>query len=221
VATDERTRLTRRAVVEQALALADADGLDAVTFRRLADQLNVTPMALYWHVKNKDELLTAMADQLLSEVTPDRDPDQPWQVQLRAMVTALAGVLSDHPCAPALLATADKTDAQNFIRATDTALGLLDRAGFTMREGFLIAEHLLHSVVGLVDRQPGCAPGMSQEQADELRRQHRLGLLALPPNLFPNVVRYAGEDAFDRDEYFRFSVDLLLAGIEAIAERRR
>ena len=52
--------LTRESVIEVALTLADADGLDSVTIRRLAQHFSVTPMALYWHVKNKDELLQAM-----------------------------------------------------------------------------------------------------------------------------------------------------------------
>ena len=50
-------RLSREALVEAAMALADREGLDALTIRRLAGEIGVTPMALYWHVKDKDELL--------------------------------------------------------------------------------------------------------------------------------------------------------------------
>lgn len=220
VVAAERSRLTRQAVVGQALALADAEGLDAVTVRRLAERLGVTPMALYWHVKNKDELFTAMADALLTEVTPQRDPSQPWQLQLRAMVTALLGVMRAHPCAPALLATADKVRAASFTRATDTALDLLSKAGFTLQEGFLIASQVLHDVIGLVDRQPVCAPGDTDRQAAELRRQHRLAMQALPIDRYPCVVAYAACEDLDPDEYFEFGVDLLMAGVEAMAARR-
>ena len=212
--------MTRHVVVERALALGDAEGLEAVTIRRLAEQLGVTPMALYWHVKNKDELLTAMADQLLAEVTPQRDPGQPWQVQLRAMVAALIRVIRAHPCAPALLATADKVHATSFARATDTALALLRQAGFSLQEGFLIASHLLHDVIGLVAGQPGCAPGMTQQQTDELRRRHRLAMQALPIDEYPMVVEYAATEQLDAEPYFEFGLDLLMAGVEAMAERR-
>ena len=58
--------LTREAVVEVALDVADTEGLDKVTVRRLAQHFGVTPMALYWHVKNKDELLEAMGDQVFA-----------------------------------------------------------------------------------------------------------------------------------------------------------
>ena len=53
----ERPRLTRAAVVDRALALVDKSGLDALTIRKLATELGVTPMALYWHFRGKDELL--------------------------------------------------------------------------------------------------------------------------------------------------------------------
>src|SRR5215472_898193 len=64
----ERTRLTRAAVVDRALRLADADGLEALTIRKLAAELGVTPMALYWHFRSKDELLEGLAERVWSEI---------------------------------------------------------------------------------------------------------------------------------------------------------
>jgi TetR/AcrR family tetracycline transcriptional repressor len=64
--------LTRDAVVEVALTMADAGGLDTLTIRRLATHFGVTPMALYWHVKNKDELLDAMGDAVFAAVSCSR-----------------------------------------------------------------------------------------------------------------------------------------------------
>src|SRR3954466_2139615 len=98
-----RPRLSRDAIIASAVSLADAEGLEAVTIRRLAQELGVTPMALYWHFKNKDELLLGITDHALSTVKATRDPSDPWPVQLRAMVEALVGVMRDHPCLPALL----------------------------------------------------------------------------------------------------------------------
>lgn len=155
----ERIWLTRHTVVAQALALADREGLEAVTIRRLADQLMVTPMGMYWHVKDRDELLTAMSEQLLAEVIPAGDPEQPWHERLRAMVVALLDVLRAHPCAPDVLGgvdtgTADEDAADGFSRVTEAAAELLSRAGFTPLEASLIASQLLHGVMGLMARQP-------------------------------------------------------------------
>ncbi|HET8642905.1 MAG TPA: TetR family transcriptional regulator [Pseudonocardiaceae bacterium] len=194
--------MTRHTVVAQALALADREGLEAVTIRRLADQLVVTPMGMYWHVKDRDELLTAMSEQLLAEVVPAGDPERPWHERLRAMVVALLDVLRAHPCAPAVLGsldtgsvdtgsvetgsldtgTADEDAADGFSRVTEAAAELLSRAGFTPLEASLIASQLLHGVMGLMARQP------------------------------------AGD--LDAESYFDFGVDLLLSGVEAVAMRR-
>ena len=64
----ERTRLTRAVVVDRALQLADADGLEALTIRKLATDLGVTPMALYWHFRSKDELLDGLTERLWGEM---------------------------------------------------------------------------------------------------------------------------------------------------------
>src|SRR5512135_623562 len=69
----DRARLSKQAVVQRALALADAEGLDALTIRRLATELGVTPMALYWHFRNKEELLAGLADQVWGELDTDVD----------------------------------------------------------------------------------------------------------------------------------------------------
>src|SRR5947209_8137162 len=92
-----RSDLSRTAIVERALEIADAESLDAVTIRRLGQEFGVTPMALYWHVKNKDELLDAMGDRLYESMEYDAGPDAPWSEQLRAVVRALVEALRRHP----------------------------------------------------------------------------------------------------------------------------
>ena len=64
-------------IVELAIRHADAGGLEHVSMRRLAGELSVTPMALYWHFANRDALLEAMAEQVAGEVAHDDDPDAP------------------------------------------------------------------------------------------------------------------------------------------------
>src|SRR5262245_39155038 len=181
-------RLTRTTVVGRAIEIADTEGLEAVTIRRLAQLLGVTPMALYWHYKNKDELLVGMADHLLRGVTPEFVPGAPWNVRLRAMVTALTQVMRRHPAMTALLPVIQKHEVDSFQVATDTALGLLSQAGFELDEGFLISSHLLHGVIALVDGEPGCPRGFTSEQEVEWRRQKRLHLESMPVDRFPRMV---------------------------------
>ena len=95
--TPGRTTLTPQTVVEGALALADAEGLEAVTIRGLAKELGVTPMALYWHFRSKDELLDGMAARIFEEIDPSVDASATWQAQLRAMLGSMLGVLRAYP----------------------------------------------------------------------------------------------------------------------------
>src|ERR1700751_6372289 len=78
----ERARLSKRAVGDRALKLADTDGLDALTIRKLAQDLGVTPMALYWHFRSKDDLLEGMAGQVWGEIGVHVGPSVPWWARL-------------------------------------------------------------------------------------------------------------------------------------------
>src|SRR5579862_2663509 len=72
----ERGRLSKRAVVDRALKLADAAGLDALTIRKLAQDLGVTPMALYWHFRSKEDLLEGMAERVWEEIDVHRSEER-------------------------------------------------------------------------------------------------------------------------------------------------
>jgi AcrR family transcriptional regulator len=201
------------------LKLADAEGLDAVTIRRLAQDLGVTPMALYWHFKNKDELLVGLVDHAFAAVSATPIGADPWQQQLRAMVESLVSVMREHASLSDLLFAVDKQTVASFIRATDHALELLTRGGFSLEEGYWVASYLLHSCIGLVAAQPGCPVGIAIAEAAEWRRQKRLALETLPQDQFPQLVAYARtlETEPDVDRYFRFGVDLLIGAVEAQA----
>ncbi|GAA4581612.1 TetR/AcrR family transcriptional regulator C-terminal domain-containing protein [Planotetraspora phitsanulokensis] len=215
-------KLTRLTVIEKALELADAEGLEAVTIRRLAHELGVSPMALYWHFKNKELLLHGVADHVLAEVTPAFDPGASWSARLRAMVEALVRVLRRHPSMVGVFPGIDKEHVSSFTVATETALGLLAQAGFTLEEGYLISSHLLHGVLALVGDEPGCPRSLTASEAVEWRRQKRLSLESLPSDRYPHMVAFGKsfEAEPDVEHYYAFGVDLLLSGIEAMAAQR-
>ena len=214
-------RLSRATVAEHALKLADAEGLDSVTIRRLAQELGVTPMALYWHFKNKDELLLGITDHVMAGVKATRDPADPWRNQVRAMVETLVAVMRAHPCLPALFQAVDKEQTTSFNRATNDALELLTRAGFDLDESHWIASYLMQGSIGLVAAQPGCPTRMTPAEAAEWRRQKRLNLEKLPPDEYGMVVKFARtlEDEPDIERYYAFGIDLLMAAVEATAAR--
>jgi AcrR family transcriptional regulator len=121
-------RLDREQVVSAALALADEAGLDAVSLRRVADRLGVTPMALYRHVASKDDLLDAMADRLYGELDLPA-PGDPWWDTLAGLARSTRETLLARPWSVPLFA---RPLAGSHGQALDEALrGALFDAGFS------------------------------------------------------------------------------------------
>jgi TetR/AcrR family tetracycline transcriptional repressor len=204
-------------VVGRALALADAEGLDALTIRRLAADLDVTPMALYWHFRDKDELIDALAEHLFRSVRlPDAEPEG-WAEQLRASLAALVEALRPHP-AVAGLARARILSGHAGLALAERALSLLDEAGFSTEEAAEIGSYLVAAVVTLVTAEPGAGHGPDPDVRDDAVRAQRAGLLSLSPHDYPHVV--ASADALaactDDDAYFARGLDLLVAGVQGL-----
>src|SRR5262249_8295687 len=151
-----RARLSKAAVVDRALALADASGLDALTIRKLATELGVTPMALYWHFRGKDELLEGLAERVWSEIDiAGIDRAAPWTDQLRGLLVSLLTVLRAHPAAAQLLASSEKLNNEPALNATEVTLDILRTAGFSPLDASAIARSALWTGLMLVMSEPG------------------------------------------------------------------
>jgi TetR/AcrR family tetracycline transcriptional repressor len=218
-----RVTLTPQRVVAGALALAEAEGLGAVTIRRLAKELGVTPMALYWHFRSKDELLDGMAASIFEEVDLSVvDASAAWQEQLRALLGSMLGALRAHPSS-AILLSRRTASSEGSLRATEVVLEILRRGGFSPAEATQIARHAVSTVVNLVSGEPGVVAREESGKVIDARRRARLFLESLPPERYPRLVEAARplSEGVDPEVYFAFGLDLLLAGIEAMAARKR
>jgi len=217
----ERSRLSKAAVVERGLALADADGLDAVTIRRLATELGVTPMALYWHFRSKEDLLTALADRVWEEIDTKLDPDAGWPEQLRCLLESLVRVLRSHPGASQLLLAGEKRSSEAAMIATETALEVLNRGGFDPERAAAIARSALFTGIALVMSEPGFEPGLTDAERAEQSRQSRVRLALLPPDRFPRLVEAAGPltSCDNPDFHYQLGIDMFIAGVRALAPR--
>ncbi|WP_250575437.1 TetR/AcrR family transcriptional regulator [Nonomuraea sediminis] len=215
-------KLTAEAIVERALEIGDAEGLDAVTIRRLATELGVTPMALYWHFKNKEQLLVGMADHLVDGFAAKPADERSWQEQLRDLVEGLIRTLRSYPCAKNVLEQVDQTEVPSFLKVWDQALGLARTAGFSTEESCLISKYLLQSAIAIADAPVHLRPGRTPDEVQEIVRVKRLGLQSLPVDRYPHLVEMAGPmvEGMDPDFYDSFGVDLVLSGIEALARSR-
>jgi AcrR family transcriptional regulator len=202
--------------------LADAEGLDAVTIRRLAQELGVTPMALYWHFSDKDALLTAVSARLWDDaaaILDAGDEADGWD-EMRRITSALVEALRAHPGCAALAPLAVLAGPSG-LDLTEKALGLLFDLGVEGEQAAELAHFLLSTVVTLVDSRPGGELG--QEDADEHLRQKRLALASLPPDRYPRVTAIAGflVDCPDTDGYFAHGVDFVVGGVRQQVETAR
>ena len=140
-------RLDLDLIVDDAAALADDDGLGAVTLRRLADRLGVTPMALYRYVAGKESLLDALADRLYGELDrPSGGGD--WWDELAELARSTRRVLLAHPWAAPLFA---RPLAGPHAQALDEAMrSAFLRAGFSSADARELHDQLSNMLFGLV-----------------------------------------------------------------------
>ncbi len=209
----------REALIDRALEIADTDGLDAVTIRRLAQEFSVTPMALYWHVKNKDELLAAMGDRLFDGLDLSSVPESlPWLDQLSGILTALVAAMRRHPGSVELGAHQLLQNEPGRV-LSERFLELLRRAGFSVRERSVLAHSALRTAMSLIMTQPGAELDAPSVERDAIVSRKRAQLSALPPASYPNLVECSDElvDCDDEDEYYTDGIALYIAGVRGRA----
>jgi len=221
----KRRGLTRQLIVERALQIGDADGLEAVSVRRLASELDVTPMALYRHVKDKQDLINAMYEAVVDgfDLKAGIRPSMKWTSQLRrSLMNVIA--LHERPVAMPLAIAYSGTGSPSIWRLYDDGLAILLQAGFTRREAVVLNRILTTLVAGYITlfRQ---APPPDANELMLARKQFELVLLGLSRAEYPNLRDSARElvDAqfCEPQQLLKEVVDLMVAGVEARLERKR
>ncbi|MDI9834969.1 TetR/AcrR family transcriptional regulator [Streptomyces sp. KAU_LT] len=219
-AAPRQERLSREVIADSAIALADVEGLEAVTIRRLAKQHNVTPTALYWHFKEKDQLLDGMAERLFANVELPPEDSSPWAQQLSAVLAAFLAALRPHPAVAPLLSSR--------VLASPAGLALTERTLSLLRLGNLPADrtaevggYLLSAVIALVTAEPGREHPSDEEAREDAVRAKRASLTALSPRRYPTVVWCADAlaDCVSPDEYYAFNLDMLVGGVTSMTHR--
>jgi AcrR family transcriptional regulator len=217
-ADDElRAPLTRARVLDAAVAVADADGLGALTIRSLATALGVKPMAIYHHVANKDEILDGIVDVVFSEIELPR-VGPPWRPEIRRRATSARHVLRRHPWAGGLLET--RTDPGPATLASHEAvLATLRTGGFPVplaAQAFAILDSYVYGFVVQEATLPFDGADAIAEVTTGIMEQFADGA-------YPYLVEMATEHvlrpgyAFGND--FEFGLDLILDGLERAMER--
>ncbi len=155
--------LDRDAILAAATAVADADGIAAVTMRSVAASLGYKPMALYRHTAGKDDLLDGMVDAVLAQVaTPD--PTGGWRAELRRRAVSARAVLFRHPWALGLMESR-VSPGPAALRHHDAVLGVLREAGFSLpaaARAYTVVDAYVYGFV-LQESAVPAAPGVREQ----------------------------------------------------------
>jgi AcrR family transcriptional regulator len=215
--TDVRSPLTRDQIVDAAIHLLDGEGLDAVSMRRLGSELGAGATSLYWHVRNKDELLDLMVDRIIGEVVEEIAPADTWRAELEEAARALRRVLLRHRHIAPVLGTRP-TFGPRAVEAVEWLIGRARAGGAEPRTALLVAQTVLNWATGFTVFECRDPLGVEATEADrrafvnELRRF----VAALPAERFPNTLATLDVAAsITPDEQFEFGLQRLMNGIEA------
>ena len=226
-----RPSLTREAVVARALEIGTAEGLEAVSLRRLAQELGVTPMALYRHVRDKQDLVNAMTEAVLEgiDTTAGYRPGMTWTERMRLAIDNYKDQIVARPLALPLSIAYDGDGPPAFWKVLEDLLDILLDAGFGRREAIVLIRMISNLLAGyLLLMQQGAPPDalrLDPHRIDLMRRRMVLAQLSLPRDEFPNLVDSAEDTAevwlADPNRWWGNTVDLIMFGLEGLLERSR
>jgi AcrR family transcriptional regulator len=208
----ETVRLDRGRILEAAERIVGSEGVRALTMRRIGSELGADPTAVYRHFRNKEALLTCLAERLFA-TEPELNPDDPWQKQLRDHIRHAFERYRAHPDLGILLAR-QPDDLRPLVRLVEQSLDLLvNGAGLSLEQASHFSHMLENHVVGcglffaISDYRD---PVITDRVA--MRRAYAL----LPADEFPLASQAAPFMFPDPDDMFELTTALLIKEIERV-----
>ncbi|MEV0431514.1 TetR/AcrR family transcriptional regulator C-terminal domain-containing protein [Micromonospora sp. NPDC050495] len=204
----QRAGITRQAILQAALRLADREGLAALSMRRLGAELGVEAMTLYHHVPNKNALLDGMVEHVASEANPPSFGNSSWREELRDYAHSLLAALSAHPNVVPLFMSQPAVTPQN-LRTMEAALETLCAAGFEPRRALDVVYSLTEFVLGHAAIQVGAA------RAGQDGPGRAASLSAVDQDAYPLLSQAARADQkHGTMSRFDFTLEALLSGFD-------
>jgi AcrR family transcriptional regulator len=208
-----RAPLTKKRVLRAAVELADRGGIEALSMRKLGQELGVEAMALYRHVRNKDDILDGAIDAVVGEIELPL-PEREWQTSMRKLALAARQVMLRHPWAPPVIVERPEIGPAT-LRHINAVMEILRGAGFSLE----LSHHAIH-VLG--SRMLGFTQDPFDDSADTRPDPETAARLAreLGTNypylgeLAAAVSHEGGLGGCDDDFEFEFGLDLILDGLE-------
>lgn len=189
-----------------AIALIEQEGPEALSMRRLGRRLGVEAMALYHHIASRDELLRAIADQLLAPLN-ELEPTEDWDEACRRFATALRDVAREHPATFRLVGL-QPFDSASALWPVERLLQVLVLHGFSPVRALAIYRAIVSYARGYALAE---STGFT---VDATRPSGRRRLAALPPDEFPILAGRAAElTMLEADDAYALGLDSMLRGL--------
>ncbi|MFF4358608.1 TetR/AcrR family transcriptional regulator C-terminal domain-containing protein [Streptomyces sp. NPDC001604] len=211
MSTERRAPLDRKRVADTALELLNEVGLDGLSLRAIAKELDVKAPALYWHFKDKQALLDEMATQMYRRMVAGAalDPDDTWQERMAKTYRGLREALLGYRDGAKVYSGARFTGTDH-AREMEQNLRLFTAAGFTLAEAARANQTAYAFTIGFVTEEQGVRP-LPDERREGYDVAERARLLAE----FPLSAAVGAELFEDYDRHFAEGLELVIAGIEA------
>jgi AcrR family transcriptional regulator len=203
--------LSRDVLIDACIALTDREGADAVTLRRLGAELGVDATAVYRHFRDKDELLAASADRLLTDAFDSFHPTGEWRRDIRGLVLAMRRAYLAHP-KMAFMVLTSTSPMPNEARLSEAGLSLVRSLALSEAQAVLIFEVIESYTVAT-----SCMDAMGPPNGDPWR----MAYARLSPAEFPSLTATAPLLYQDAEARFEFGLELLLDSIERVSVGRR
>lgn len=210
------TKLSTERVIEGAVALADRVGVDALTIRKIADEIDVKPMSIYHHVPNKEAIIAGMVDVVFAEIDlPPVDTD--WRTAILVRCRSMRTVLARHPWAAPLM-EAGTSPGPATLTHHDAVIGCFRRAGFSLAltgHAFAIIDAYLYGFA----LQEATLPATGGEEMAEIA-----GAVAeqMPADLYPHLTEFTHDHilqpGYDFADEFEVGLQLILDGLSRRSE---
>src|SRR5215207_7074959 len=217
-ATETRAPLSRERVLETAVTLADRHGLEWLSMRKLADELGVAAMSLYYYVPNKLDLIDGMVELVFGEIEPP-SLELDWKTAMRRRAVSTREALNRHRWAVGHMEGRTTHGPAN-LRLHDAVLGCLRAAGFSIEmtvHAYSVQDAYIY---GFALQERDMSPESADDFAAEAQRQMHdyQAVLADYPHLVEVVGGYVAKSGYEYETEFLFGLDLILAGLERLRD---
>lgn len=215
-----RPALSREQIVHAALALADAEGIDAISIRRIASRLEVSTMALYWYIERKEDVLDLMVDAVYGELPVEQVTAGDWRSQLQEIAAQMRAMMHRHPWFVSLIGHRAVL-GPNALKQSDYRLGVMSQLGVDMTTSMSLMTMFNAYIVGFVlgemsEAEAQRRTGLSKQEW-QLQVSPYVQEQIIESGRYPNLLRAIVEsEDISSDDVFLFGLTRLLEGMTAM-----